>query len=306
MLKEIAEKYSQDEVSVHVVWLPMVSGDDERAARSTGRMYAAHPVHQYYDGQRSVGLSYRREVFTNCLNDALSVMPQDHPLYAELNEWASTPRGIGPLWDAVLFYPPGIEWDDHIPRPAAWSKQVAFFEGGTGDITGTFFRYDCKSPPVDSDWNVEVRRGLRAVQTVDGATQNSSLRIELLSFPGCPNTPKIRENLHAALASLGIEAKVVDVNLEGLKTGDARRGWGAPTILVNGSELMGLPRPTSKTLSCRVYSDGIPSADQIARRIQPVIEKVQDGGLKISPATSTATEQADPNRQIVLAVGGFT
>jgi len=271
VLKEIAEKYSQDEVSVHVVWLPMVSGDDERAARSTGRMYAAHPVHQYYDGQRSVGLSYRREVFTNCLNDALSVMPQDHPLYAELNEWASTPRGNGPLWDAVLFYPPGIEWDDHMPRPAAWSKQVAFFEGATGDVTGTFFRDDCKAPPVDSDWNVEVQRGLRAVKTNDKSSRNSGPRIELLSFPSCPNTPKIRGNLHRALVSLGIEAKVAEINLESLTPSDVRRGWGAPTILVNGSDLLGTAPPASRTLSCRVYSDGIPSADQIARRLQSAI-----------------------------------
>lgn len=299
MLKEIAEKYSADDVSVHVVWMPMVPGDDERAARSSGRMYGSHPVHQYYDGGRTIGLAYRREAFTNCLTDALSVMPKDNPLYAELSEWATTSRGDGPLWDAVLFYPQGVEWADRMLQPVAWSKQVAFFEGSTNDVTGTFFRDDCKSPPVDSDWHEEVRRGLRSVKTNDRPSRNSELRIELLSFPGCPNTPTIRENLQAALASLGIETKVAEINLEGLKLRDARRGWGAPTILANGNHLLGLPRPASKTLSCRVYPDGIPSADQIARRLQTTIgpNTTISGG---------AAEQTDPNRQIVFAVGGFT
>lgn len=160
MLKQVAERFPPSEVSVHVVWMPMVPGDDEPAARATGKMFAGLGVRQYYDGQRVVGLGYRRDVFTNCLDDAISVMPEDHPLYEQLSEWATTTRGEGPLWDAVLFYPPGVEWTDRIPAPRFWSKQVGFFGEDAGDVTGVFFRNDCKAPPVDSDWHREVREAM--------------------------------------------------------------------------------------------------------------------------------------------------
>jgi len=160
VLKQVAEGFPQREVSVHVVWMPMVPGDDEPAARTTGRMFAGLDVRQYYDGGRVVGSAFRRDVFPNCASDALSVMPEEHPLYAQLREWATPPRAEGPLWDAVLFYPPGVEWGDQTPVPRFWSKQVAYLGENAGGVTGVFFRNDCKAAPVDSDWHREVREAM--------------------------------------------------------------------------------------------------------------------------------------------------
>jgi len=165
VLKEVVEKYPQEQVSVHVVWMPMVTGDSERAARSTGTVYPHDRVHQYYDGEHLVGLVYRREVFAHCLREILAVMPSDHPMHADLSEYAASSgnEGEGPLWDAVLFYPPGVEWTQCVPEPAAWSKQVGFFGDDAGDVTGVFFRNDCKQLPVDSDWHNQVREAMAAV-----------------------------------------------------------------------------------------------------------------------------------------------
>lgn len=127
-------------------------------------MYGRDRVHQYYDGARVVGLAYRLEVFPNCLQDALSVMPKDHPLYAQLSARATDSRGEDPLWDAVLFYPPGVEWKEHVPNTTAWSKQVGFIGPGAGKVTGVFFHNDCKQPPTDSDWHDEVRNAMSLVE----------------------------------------------------------------------------------------------------------------------------------------------
>jgi hypothetical protein len=68
------------------------------------------------------------------------------------------------LWDAILFYDAQSEWRERVPAPAAWAKQVAFFGSGQPrEPSGTFFRSDCKSPPVDSDWHVEVRSGMKII-----------------------------------------------------------------------------------------------------------------------------------------------
>lgn len=159
VLKEVVEAYPRERVSVLVVWMPMVPGDDEQSARSTGMMYAGHGVRQYYDAERKIGTAYHRDVFPDCISEALSVMPKDHPLFPTLRDWAELPADR-PLWDAVLFYQPGVEWIDVAPRPTGWSKQVGFVGPDSGDVTGIFFRNDCSEPTVDSDWFREVRQAM--------------------------------------------------------------------------------------------------------------------------------------------------
>ena len=164
MLKEVAERYGEESVAIHVVWMPMVPGDNEKAARSSGAMYAGHEVLQYYDTERLVGLAYQRDVFADCLRGAVAATPPDHPLFETLRGWASSNAQERPLWDAVLFYPRGVEWKQRVPEPMRWSKQVGFMGGGVGHMTGIFFRNDCNQSPVDSDWNDELQVAMKAMQ----------------------------------------------------------------------------------------------------------------------------------------------
>lgn len=160
MLKEVIEAHPDATLSVHIVWLPMVPGDSEEAARKTAAMFTDARVRQYYDANRMTGLACTREAFPSCLKDALANMPHDHPMRKMLVEWLETGSGDGPMWDAVLFYPKGVEWTERMPAPVTWSKQVGFFGADAGDVTGTFFRNDCRKPPVDSDWHVQVRQAM--------------------------------------------------------------------------------------------------------------------------------------------------
>lgn len=160
MLKEIVNAYPDGTVSLHVVWVRMVPGDSKRAARSTGAMFAGHQVHQYYDGKRVVGAAYMRDVFPDCLRQALNAMPEDHPLYEPLSEQIRSSQRPTPLWDAVLFYPSGVRWANQTPRPVMWLKQAGFAGGGPGEGTDTFFRNDCAAAPVESDWHDELRQAM--------------------------------------------------------------------------------------------------------------------------------------------------
>lgn len=160
VLKNAVRKYGGRDVDVHVVWLPMVEGDNETAARKTGAMFPANRARQYFDADRAVGLAMSREAFAGCLDQALSGLPEDHPLYPQLHEWSRIPQDEKPLWDAVLFYPQGDTWEEKAPIPLYWSKQVGFYEGRNDGVTGTFFKNDCRVPPVDSDWFDEVEEQL--------------------------------------------------------------------------------------------------------------------------------------------------
>ena len=83
--------------------------------------------------------------------------------------------------------------------------------------------------------------------------------VEFLGFEGCPNTPELRSRLAQANPTINI----IDVNLMALEKGDPRLGWGAPTILVDGEDLFGDPASKGGGVSCRSWSDGLPTTAEI-------------------------------------------
>lgn len=105
---------------------------------------------------------------------------------------------------------------------------------------------------------------------MDGESKRK-LTIELLGFPGCPATPVLRANLRAALNDVGAGLTYMEVNLADLAPSDMRRGWPAPTVLVNGQDLFGMPPPDMPTMGCRVYDGGVPDAAVLARRIRELL-----------------------------------
>lgn len=97
----------------------------------------------------------------------------------------------------------------------------------------------------------------------DPTMSSAEMRIEVLGFEGCPNTPLMRERVAAAVASWGVPTEVSYVDQEALPPSDLRRGWPSPTVLVNGSDLFGLQPPTEAAMGCRVYEGGVPSASDL-------------------------------------------
>lgn len=95
------------------------------------------------------------------------------------------------------------------------------------------------------------------------------LTIEVLGFEGCPNTPTILANTKAAVARLGLDARVAYIDQERLPEGDTRRSWPTPTVLVDGDDLFGMPAPTGAATGCRMYAGGggAPGVDEIAQRL---------------------------------------
>lgn len=98
-------------------------------------------------------------------------------------------------------------------------------------------------------------------------------KIELLGFPDCPNTPIMRDNLKAALASIGGGWTFADINQEKLPEGDLRRGYPTPTILVHDRDLYGLPVPAAPNMGCRMYPGGVPDIAQIAEKLKSAAAK---------------------------------
>ena len=67
--------------------------------------------------------------------------------------------------------------------------------------------------------------------------------IEFLGRSGCSHSPTMEKNFVSALKKAGIENKYKYIDLASLPVDDYRRGYGSPTVLINGEDLFGMPRP---------------------------------------------------------------
>ncbi len=91
------------------------------------------------------------------------------------------------------------------------------------------------------------------------------MKVQLLTFPGCPNAEAARDALRAVLVSSEIAAEIEEVDTDSAETPEALRGWGSPTVLINGVDVEG-EEPTGS--SCRLYRDEhghIRAAPSVAR-----------------------------------------
>lgn len=98
------------------------------------------------------------------------------------------------------------------------------------------------------------------------------MKVQLLYSPGCPNVVAARENLRRALADCGLRVRVEEIDTTRPDTPKQLRGWGSPTLLVNGIDVAGGPGPTGA--SCRLYPgaathfQGAPSEETIRAALQ--------------------------------------
>ncbi|MCB9492475.1 MAG: cation transporter [Dehalococcoidia bacterium] len=87
------------------------------------------------------------------------------------------------------------------------------------------------------------------------------MKIQLLYFEGCPNLERARAALRDAMAAEQIDQVVEEVDVESATTPESLRGWGSPTILIDGRDLTGAARTTGA--ACRLYAHGAPTVDEI-------------------------------------------
>ena len=96
--RSIIESYPDADVSVSIVWIHMLDGDTEMAARrSAGGIVHDPRVRHFYDPERRAGKAITRS------------------LGGEEGKAA---------WDIYLFYEKGCEWIDGPPAPVDWMHQL--------------------------------------------------------------------------------------------------------------------------------------------------------------------------------------
>ncbi len=81
------------------------------------------------------------------------------------------------------------------------------------------------------------------------------MKIELLTFPGCPNAEATQKLLQDVLHDLGIREKVAPVEVENEEAARRFNFLGSPSVHVNGEDIEPARRGDSPAFSCRIYRD---------------------------------------------------
>jgi hypothetical protein len=104
---ETMREHEGQPVRAFVVWLPMVKGDSESAARDLLAATADSRVRGYWDPKGRSGKAFSKTL--------------------DLRTFGFFSRTA---WDVYLVYPPGVRWaGDQPPRPAHWEHQLAWAKG---------------------------------------------------------------------------------------------------------------------------------------------------------------------------------
>jgi len=154
--QKLADRYSSDSLAVILVWAPMMASDSEDAARESARMFGPAVV-QFYDPERAVGHTFRREVFPDAYEKGYASLPPDHWLRESMSQMKSR-YDNSPEWDIYLFFGPGLVWKDAPPFPTRFVRHLGRIVENDDGMLSLMWINDYSNPPVEGQLFDEVER----------------------------------------------------------------------------------------------------------------------------------------------------
>ena len=93
------------------------------------------------------------------------------------------------------------------------------------------------------------------------------IRVQFLAFDGCPLAESARDALDKAVGESGL-TEYEEIDILDPDTPENLRGWGSPTILVNGADVIGNAK--GEGAGCRIYAteSRVPETALIVERIR--------------------------------------
>ncbi len=91
MARSVINAYSSADISINIVWISMLPGDSEEAAREISGMFTDPRVEQFWDAKRLSGIAYSTAVFPRWLKDGAESIPPGHLLHEVLRKRAEAP-----------------------------------------------------------------------------------------------------------------------------------------------------------------------------------------------------------------------
>lgn len=108
--------------------------------------------------------------------------------------------------------------------------------------------------------------------------------VELIYDQGCPNVAAARTELLRAFARAGVTARWREWDVSRADAPAHTRGYGSPTILVNGADVSGA-EPAGTDVCCRVYlgaGDGARGVPRLEDMVAALRAGTEEGSKKLS------------------------
>ncbi|MCK5456231.1 MAG: DUF2703 domain-containing protein [Melioribacteraceae bacterium] len=101
----------------------------------------------------------------------------------------------------------------------------------------------------------------------------NKILIEIQHFSDCPNSEEMIARTKKAILSFESLVDYKETLVEDNVTAEKVKFRGSPTLLINGEDFENLPEPFQPNLTCRIYSKGITSLEEIKEKIQSQINR---------------------------------
>ena len=85
-----------------------------------------------------------------------------------------------------------------------------------------------------------------------------SMRLQLLSFAGCPGIEPTLNRIRAVLHAEGLDVPIERVEVADEATAQSLRFLGSPSVRINGLDIETARRTDPPCFGCRLYPDGKP------------------------------------------------
>ncbi len=120
-------------------------------------------------------------------------------------------------------------------------------------------------------------------------TRTTGKKVEVLYLEGCPNHSETVETAYSVVDELGIEAEIVEVEVNTLEDAERLRFLGSPSVHVDGVDIEPEARTSSAyAFACRTYGagEGVPPRALIVAALQDDHGRVSTGGRLRGAAAS--------------------
>jgi hypothetical protein len=99
------------------------------------------------------------------------------------------------------------------------------------------------------------------------------INIEIQHFNGCPNSPILVERVREATKDFD-NINYTEVLVDSNEKAEQVKFRGSPTLLIDGEDFENQPEPENPALACRYYQNGLPTVEEIKKKLLNVSKSV--------------------------------
>ncbi|MCH7944608.1 MAG: hypothetical protein IIC73_01135 [Armatimonadetes bacterium] len=203
----MAKAFPDADAKFFVVWAPMLGHESNDDAVQQSKTFGGDERFKFYwDEKKRLPIS---------LGSTLQ-LPSDRERAEFLGSEKHLPSNRSLAWDVYLLYDKDVTWGEEPPEPSFWMHQL-----GQDERT------------LDP-----ARLKLAFESMIDPKHE-----IVFLTREGCMASPKMRALFEGALRRKGLPEAFQIIDMDEVDKDDVRTGYGTPTVLIDGVDLMGAPVP---------------------------------------------------------------